>query len=129
MGQIQIYEPVARNNPKQNSQLKTTEPENQQSILKLNKSFVVTPKQLLEDWEVNLPQELSEAHFLQLLKLEPELVILGTGKTAYFPPSKYCLILQQKGIGVEVMDTSAACRTYNFLVADGRNVAAALFML
>ncbi|MCP4126357.1 MAG: hypothetical protein GY753_04760, partial [Gammaproteobacteria bacterium] len=59
---------------------------------------------------------------------EPQLVILGTGEEQQFPqPALYALLLNQ-GVGVEVMTTPAACRTYNILVSEGRRVAAALLL-
>ena len=72
---------------------------------------------------------LTEKHFRELLALKPEIVIVGTGKKIHFADNVYTLPLIQAGIGVEFMDTAAACRTYNFLVSDGRKVAAAIFMI
>ena len=95
----------------------------------LNHSFIVTPDKLIEDWEIENPHMLTETHFRQLLALKPEIVIVGTGKKIHFADQVYTLPLTQAGIGVEFMDTAAACRTYNFLVSDGRKVAAAIFMI
>jgi uncharacterized protein len=69
---------------------------------------------------------LEEAHFTQLLALQPELVIFGSGPTLRFPHPRLSAALTNAGIGVEVMDTSAACRTYNILLAEDRKVVAAL---
>jgi len=129
-GEIIVYEPMSA----LSSAKRETDQENEvtikkQAVVKLRESFIVTPEKLIENWGVESPQVLSKTHFQDLLDLAPELVILGTGPSIHFPDSQDCLILQQNGIGVEVMDTSAACRTYNFLVADGRNVAAGIFML
>ena len=63
-----------------------------------------------------------------LLGLAPEVVLLGTGARQHFPDAQVLRILHQQRIGVEVMDTSAACRTYNVLVTEGRSVAAALIV-
>ena len=58
--------------------------------------------------------------------LEPEIVLLGTGDRQHFPHPRLLAPLTERRIGVEVMDTRAACRTFNILVAEGRRVAAAL---
>ncbi len=92
-------------------------------------SVVVTPQRLLTDWAPQHHRELEPRHLENLLVLEPELVLLGTGRRLHFPPAAVTEPLLRRGIGVEVMDTAAACRTYNFLMADGRRVAAALLMI
>lgn len=71
-------------------------------------------------------EALEDAHFAQLLALQPELVIFGSGSTLRFPHPRLSAALTNAGIGVEVMDTSAACRTYNILLAEDRRVVAAL---
>ena len=60
---------------------------------------------------------------------KPEVVLLGTGARLRFPPAAVLAPLTRAGIGVEVMDTAAACRTYNILAGDGRRVVAALLMI
>ena len=125
-GEIVVYEPVSR---KLNTLTEDGKPRVNTTLLKMNNAFIITPGKLLEKWDVESPQSLSKNHFETILTLQPELIILGTGEKMHFPPAKEYLFLQQQGIGVEVMSTSAACRTYNFLVSDGRNVAAGLFMI
>jgi uncharacterized protein len=71
--------------------------------------------------------ELAEAHATLLLALEPELVLLGTGARQSFPAANFGAQFLAKGIGLEVMDTGAACRTFNVLVAEHRRVVALLF--
>ena len=95
----------------------------------LKHSFIVTTDKLIKDWAIENPHMLTEKHFRELLALKPEIVIIGTGKKIHFADNVYTLPLTQAGIGVEFMDTAAACRTYNFLVSDGRKVAAAIFMI
>jgi len=95
----------------------------------LNKSAILMNNQLVDNWAPQDPKSISQSDFQKILDLQPELVILGTGEHLHFPDAKDMLLLQQQGIGVEVMGTAAACRTYNFLISDGRNVAAALFMI
>jgi uncharacterized protein len=69
---------------------------------------------------------LSEAHFEALAAFEPELVIFGSGSRLRFVPPALLKALIGRRIGVETMDTAAACRTYNVLLAEGRSVLAAL---
>jgi len=107
----------------------TTDEKRPKNYKTLNRSFIVTPSKLIENWGIENPHMLTEKHFLDLLALKPEIVIIGTGKEMHFADSHYTLPLLQAGIGVEFMTTSAACRTYNFLVSDSRDVAAAIFMI
>lgn len=72
------------------------------------------------------PDDLNTATVSRLRELNPEIVIVGTGRTHVFPPSELFVPLIRGGIGVEIMSTSAACRTYNILLAEGRNVLALL---
>ena len=71
---------------------------------------------------------LAEADFERLLQPSPEIVLLGTGSTQRFLHPRITSPLHRAHVGLEVMDTRAACRTYNILVAEGRNVTAALIV-
>jgi uncharacterized protein len=71
---------------------------------------------------------LTEADFERLLETAPEIVLLGTGATQRFPHPRLTAALHRAHVGVEVMDTRAACRTYNILVAEDRSVTAALIV-
>ena len=71
---------------------------------------------------------LTEADFERLLATSPEIVLLGTGATQRFPHPRLTAALHRAHVGVEVMDTRAACRTYNILVAEDRSVTAALIV-
>jgi uncharacterized protein len=93
------------------------------------RSLVVTPDRVLADWPPLRFEDLVRAHFEMISELRPEVVLLGTGARLRFPEAAHTLVLVRAGIGLEVMDTAAACRTYNVLVADGRRVAAALLMI
>ncbi len=73
--------------------------------------------------------ELSQADIQQLAALTPELVIIGTGKRLQWPDRAVMTPLMEAGIGYEIMDTAAACRTYNILSYEGRAVAVALMMI
>ncbi len=91
-------------------------------------SLIVTPERL-EPWAASHFEGLSGTHFERLVALGPEVVIIGTGRRLRFPPPECLAPLIEAGIGYEIMDTGAACRTYNILMADGRRVAAALLMI
>lgn len=72
--------------------------------------------------------ELVDSGLTRALALEPELVLLGTGERQIFPPASVGAQLLRAGIGFEVMDTGAACRTFNVLVGEKRRVAALLLL-
>jgi uncharacterized protein len=94
----------------------------------LRSSFVLAPDAVIEHWSVGTVDELTESHFDSVLSLSPEIVLLGTGMVLRFPDvAIYAQIINQ-GIGVEVMDTGAACRTYNILLGEGRRVVAGLIL-
>ena len=88
-------------------------------------SLVVLPDRV-EPWTVKGFEQLSTADFDFLKDLGAEIVLLGTGARQRFPHPRLTAALAQAGIGLEVMDLQAACRTYNILVAEERKVAAAL---
>lgn len=92
-------------------------------------SLLVLPQQLVTDWPPQRFEELAEAHFARIAALQPELVLLGTGARQQFPHPRLTRPLREAGIGVEVMDTRAACRTYNIILMEGREVLAALLMI
>jgi uncharacterized protein len=91
-------------------------------------SLVVAADQLVVDWPADSVDALNADHMAALVALAPEIVLLGTGARLRFPDPALLAPLYKAGIGVEVMDTPAACRTYNILVAEGRNVLAALIL-
>lgn len=93
------------------------------------RSLLVTSDQLITDWPPQSFGELLAQHFEQIRALNPEVVVLGTGARLQFPRTADTRALIQANIGIEVMDTGAACRTYNILMQDGRRVAAALLMI
>jgi uncharacterized protein len=73
-------------------------------------------------------EELDEAALEAVLRLRPGIVLLGTGSEQRFPPSSLLAPMLTQGIGIEIMTTAAACRTYNILVAEDRPVAAGLLI-
>ena len=79
-------------------------------------------------WSPARPADLTPADFEALLALQPELVIFGSGARHRFVAQSLMRALIERGIGVETMDTPAACRTYNVLVAEGRSAVAALLL-
>lgn len=96
--------------------------------MRYERSLIILPDRIIEDWPAQTFEQLAVEHFEQLLSLQPEIVLLGTGATLRFPHPSLIKILIAAKIGVEVMDTNAACRTYNILTAEGRRVAAALLV-
>jgi uncharacterized protein len=91
-------------------------------------SLVVGGDRLITDWPAASLDALTADHLAALVELKPEIVLLGSGPTFRFPEPALLAPLYKAGIGVEVMDTPAACRTYNILLGEGRNVVAALIV-
>ncbi len=91
-------------------------------------SVVLTAREALPDWPVRDAARLELAQLDAVLALGPDLVVLGTGERQVFPPPEVLAHAAQRGVGLEVMDNAAACRTYNVLLLEGRNVAVALII-
>lgn len=91
-------------------------------------NILVLPDRLEPGWLMGGFEALTAAHFAALAGHAPDLVLLGTGSRQRFPHPSLFAGLMSQGIGVEIMDMGAACRTYNFLSAEGRRVAAALIV-
>jgi uncharacterized protein len=79
-------------------------------------------------WECAQFDDLQDQHFERLAAMDAELIIFGSGERIRFPKPALLQALYTKRIGVETMDTQAACRTYNFLAGEGRKVVAALLL-
>lgn len=94
----------------------------------LASSFVLAPDEVIEHWPVTEISQLSAEHFDAVLSLRPEIVLIGTGTVLKFPDISCYGEIINHGIGVEVMDTGAACRTYNILLGEGRRVVAGLIL-
>ncbi len=92
------------------------------------RSLIVMPDRVIPEWSPGCFDDLSDQDFQQLVDLEPEIIILGTGKKQRFPSPALYTSIMVKGIGFEIMDTAAACRTYNILMSEGRRIVAALMM-
>lgn len=96
------------------------------NTIRYERSLIVLPERVIEDWNASDFDSLTVAHFERIAELKPEVVLLGTGKTHRFIHPRLTAPLTAIGVSVECMDTAAACRTYNILMAEGRNVATAL---
>ncbi|MGD2052477.1 MAG: Mth938-like domain-containing protein [Gammaproteobacteria bacterium] len=91
-------------------------------------SFVISREKLIEDWAPTRIDELRTRHLEPLQAMQPELVLIGTGETLRFPSVEHYACLIEQNIGVEIMDSAAACRTYNILLGEGRNVVAGIIL-
>ncbi|MDA1107934.1 MAG: MTH938/NDUFAF3 family protein [Proteobacteria bacterium] len=95
----------------------------------LAQSLILTPTHLIRAWPPQQFDQLAAMHFDIFDELRPDVLLLGCGARQRFLPADLRLLLAQRGINVELMNTGAACRTYNILLGDERNVAAALLMI
>jgi len=95
---------------------------------RFERPIVVTPEQVHTDWAAQDFAALNESHFAYFLALQPEVVLLGTGAQQRFPHPRLYRQLTEARIAVECMDTPAACRTYNILMAEDRKVVAAILL-
>lgn len=91
-------------------------------------SLIVLPQRVIENWPHGEASELRAEQFSGLFETGLEILLLGTGARHRFPLPRLMVDLASKGIGLESMDTLAACRTYNILAGEGRKVAAALML-
>jgi len=94
----------------------------------LHRSCLVRADLLVTDWRPQTLAELTLEDLDAIIELEPEIVVLGSGTRQKFPDTRLLAKLLSRGIGCEVMDTGAACRTYNVLASEDRRVVAALFL-
>lgn len=93
-----------------------------------SRSLIVTATRIIEDWRPLGIPDLKVTDLDLLLELRPEVLLIGSGTRQVFPDRATLAALYSAGLGFEIMDTGAACRTYNVLVAEGREVAAALIV-
>ncbi len=94
----------------------------------ITSNVIVTPETLITNWQVADMTTLQPEHLQAVFELKPALVLLGTGAEQQFLKPALMALFYNKKIGIEVMNTAAACRTYNVLMAEGRKVVAALFL-
>lgn len=95
---------------------------------KIASSVIIGSKGQRVDWPAARFEDLDAHHFEQLAQLDCEIVIFGSGARIRFPQAAWLRPLMAKRVGIETMDTAAACRTYNILAQEGRSVAAALLL-
>ena len=101
---------------------------NQGVAEKIERSIVLGSRGEKFDWLCSRFEDLTAQHFERLAETGPELVIFGSGSRLRFPPPAFLRSLMAARIGLETMDTLAACRTYNILAGEGRNVVTALLI-
>lgn len=101
---------------------------NQGVAEKIGHSIVIGSRGEKFAWDCVRFEDLTAEHFERLAETRPELVIFGSGSRLRFPPPAFLRSLMAARIGVETMDTLAACRTYNILAGEGRNVVTALLI-
>jgi len=95
---------------------------------KFSSSLVIGSRGERQAWDCGRFEQLGASHFSLLADLRPELVLFGSGARLRFPRPEWLQALVERRIGVETMDTAAACRTYNILAGEGRHVVAALLL-
>ncbi|VAW81167.1 hypothetical protein MNBD_GAMMA12-3465 [hydrothermal vent metagenome] len=89
---------------------------------------IVISYNALQNWAPQSMDHLTEEHLTALLHRQPEMILIGTGKSIQFPHPKILQPAYKRHVGVEIMDTAAACRTFNMLASDGRKVVAGLII-
>ena len=90
------------------------------------KNLILLPEAIIPEWSTATVETLTSEDMQKLLELGTEIILLGTGNRLRFPAGPLMRPFAPAGIGLEIMDLKAACRTYNILAAEGRKVAAAL---
>ena len=91
-------------------------------------SMVLSAEEMICPWSVNALDQLNSDILEPVLAQKPEVVLLGTGEVQQFPDPKIFALFGERGIGLEVMDNGALCRTFNILVAEDRAVTAAILL-
>ncbi|MDZ7736102.1 MAG: Mth938-like domain-containing protein [Gammaproteobacteria bacterium] len=85
-----------------------------------NTSLIVSPERIVDDWGPEDFTDLAAHHLETVVSLQPEIVVIGTGRALHFPAADVLEPLLKREIGYEIMDTGAACRCYNILTTEGR---------
>lgn len=91
-------------------------------------SCIVTQHSIMPDWPVHNLDQLTTETLQQLLDYDPEVLILGTGETQVFPPAHIFGLCAQQGVSLEIMNNASACRTYNVLTTEDREVVMGLIL-
>lgn len=127
-GEIQVVLPFSA--PPSPTAIKNEESDRQSlQIEPLTTSAIIMPSKLVMNWPVATIDDLTREHVQELVEFKPEVVIIGTGEKLVWPNRALMAPLVNANIGYEIMDTAAACRTYNILSHEGRDVAVALMMI
>ncbi|HET6655797.1 MAG TPA: Mth938-like domain-containing protein [Gammaproteobacteria bacterium] len=92
-------------------------------------SVILSATTLNASWPPETFDDLNATHLEALLATEPDLVLLGTGRSQRFPAPAIMAPLYRSNVGIEIMHTAAACRTFNILLNEGRKVVAGLLMI
>ena len=92
-------------------------------------NLVISKNRLYEDLLTNNFQDFTLQHLQKIISWHPEIILIGTGKTNNLPNFEWANHANNNNIGLEIMDTGAACRSYNLLLDEGRNVVACLFLV
>ncbi|MEZ0307519.1 MAG: Mth938-like domain-containing protein [Ramlibacter sp.] len=95
---------------------------------KITGSVIISSRGERIDWPASRYEDLQATHFERLAQVDAEVVIFGSGSRIRFPQPAWLKPLVERRVGIETMDTAAACRTYNILAHEGRNVAVALLI-
>lgn len=93
----------------------------------LESHAIISAETIIRDWAVDTPNALQASDLDPAIDMQPEIVLVGTGAQLILPDTRLMQVLGERGIGLEIMDTPAACRTYNVLAHEQRQVVAALF--
>ena len=94
----------------------------------INSNIVVSSNKLIENWVPEGFNTFATQHLDDVIQWQPEIILLGTGEKIAFPDPLMTAYVNSHQIGFEVMDTGAACRSYNVLIDEGRHVVACLFL-
>ncbi len=92
----------------------------------INHSIVLSPTKIIGKWSRNNVKKLTLDDFKNIITITPDIIILGTGKNLIFPPRELIFQMAKLDIGLEVMSTQAACRTFNLLISEYREPIAIL---
>ena len=92
----------------------------------INHSIVLSPTKIIGKWSRNNVKKLTLDDFKNIITITPDIIILGTGKNLIFPPRELIFQMAKLDIGLEIMSTQAACRTFNLLISEYREPIAIL---
>jgi uncharacterized protein len=93
-----------------------------------DRPVLISIDRIIENWTPPSPPDMTIRDLAMAIELDPEVIVLGTGTQQRFPAATLFSEVLGRGIGLEVMDTRAACRTYNILASEYRRVVAALLL-